>query len=410
MGRRTLSKWISMLFLLVLILPASQALADDHAKDKAWKILLGSIERVSTLDLLNVLIGDSAEQDVPPAMLAHMFYIQRHFDLAAFYFSVDYDLNPENVESLANLAGILVEMNAFDPDRYPTAFVDWALQSARLAADLRPDYAGIQNTRAFVTQLAADVPDFSDELLKEGWSAAKAATEMAPDRAAYWLNLARILDRLDQKEAANQALLTAHAADPDSRAYYMTAEGLGRTPIAPPPATGAQCTVNFKCAEICPKSIIGQINFVSCKLENDTQQKNCKAGKPFATAYNCEEEFPVFGALPGLSSVVSICVPGLCIHIRIKNGNEADVRIEAGPNFGPIKILAGTDGHFSNKNGFSVDRFSTSAKFSLYNRSRAGNLAGKHAEINPLEIKVSDTHGEGQKLSGSAMGHNLIEF
>jgi len=409
---------ITIIFSVSLI---DHAKAGETAKDDAWKTLLGSIEEVSTADLLKVLIGDNGASDVPPAMLAHLLYIKQHFDLAAFYFKIDYDLNPQNVESLSNLAGILVELNAEDSKKYPQSFLDWAVAAATKASLLSPDNPSIQNTLSFVLQTAAEHelnnrPDIAQELLNRADKASRKATKSDPNSPVYWTNLARVWHLKGNAQSANYSLNRAFQADPKSLAVLFTAASLGvklddkKTESYPETPTGAQCAIDFKCAEICPKSIIGQVNFVACMLENDNQKNNCTAGKPYATAYNCEEEFPVFGAVPGLSSVVSICLPGICAHIRIKNADEIDVRIEAGPNLGPFKTIIGADGHFSNKNGFSYDRLTSEIKVSLFNRSAAGNLSGKISEINPLEIKISKSEGKEQKINATAMGHSLIEF
>jgi tetratricopeptide (TPR) repeat protein len=409
--------FFSVLTGLVLLLNPLSAYGAQSPRDEGWKLLLSAIEDIQPIDLLQLLVADKAENDPPPAMLAHMMYASGRFDIAAFYFSVDFDLNPDNVESLANLSGILVELNTADPEKFPDVFLEWAEETARQAVALRPDNADVGRNLSFVLQAVAQNSAQKRALLDEALGLANAAVDFDPDALENWTNLARVQYLRDQQEKVDAALSMARKADPSDPGYALTAVALNRIPVPyegdtePGGLSKPQlCTVNFQCSKICPKSIIGQVNFVSCMLENDTQQKNCQAGKPFATAYNCEEEFPVFGAVPGLSNVASICVPGFCFHFRLKGNGDVDIRIEAGPNFGPIKPVIGGEIKYTNKNGFSVTKVTNGMKFSLYNRSAAGNLAGRKAEINPLEIKISTTDNKPVTLDGSIMGKVLIKY
>jgi tetratricopeptide (TPR) repeat protein len=415
----------SMVTVLVFIagpVPTPPAQAAETPRAEAWRLLTASIDDVATLDLLGVLLGDGVTDDVPPAMLAHLMYLSGRFDIAAFYFSVDADLNPDNVESLSNLSGILVELNAADPVKFPDIFLSWAEETARRALQLRPEDTGLQSNLSFVLRAVAQRRGYNSdeqnaEILAEALQLARHAADFDPGKVENWTNLARVQYLRDKQNEVDEALRNARQADPNSPVYGLTARALGRVPVPsreiPVPGGASkpqQCSVDFKCSEICPKSIIGQVNLVSCMLENDTQLNNCKAGKPYATAYNCEEEFPVFGAVPGLSNVASVCAPGICFHFRLKGNGDVDIRVEAGPNFGPIKAFVGGDFRYSNKSGISVTRLNNGMKISLYNRSPAGNLAGQTTEINPVEIKVSTVDGKPLTLDGSVMGKGLIKF
>ncbi len=400
-----------------LVGPSVAADNRTDAEKEAYAALLASITMVEPVDLLKLLVADRPENDPPPAMLAHLMYLNGNFNVAAFYFKIDYGQNPDNIESLSNLAGIMVELHANDPDRFPASSLDWALELARKAAEIAPENAGAQNTLAFVARANAvrelDArPDLAETLLQESANAAGRATGIEPERAIFWTNLARAEYLKNNPDAAGEALRRAKQAEPDSPTVFLTAQAIDQ-PVPEDDGTsqvGKQCNVDFKCEEICPKSIIGQVNFVSCKLENATQQSNCKAGKPYATAFNCEEEFPVFGATPGLSNKASICIPGVCFHISLKGNGDVDIRVEGGPSLGPIKAVFGADVHYSNNSGFSVDRFGGGVKFSLFNKSAAGDLSGKISEINPVEVKISSFDGKPATLKATAMGHGLIEF
>ena len=406
-----------LIFSLIFSLSPPDVQAAESARAEAWGKLLASFTDIKTIDLLSAIVGDKPENDIPPALLAHAAFLAGRPDIAAFYFSVDTDINPGNIESMSNLAGVLVELNAADPTRFPPVMLDWAEELARAALQQRPDDAGLKNNLSVVLRAKFESGAYPGSSTDEALELSKAASDFDPNSDIYWTNLARLHALRKESEEVDRALEMARQANPGGAGYRLTAVALNRVPVPYVPDAGRnggqseplQCNVDFKCEEICPKSIIGQVNFVSCKLENETQQNICLAGKPYATAYNCEEEFPVFGAVPGLSNVASVCLPGICLHFKLKGNGDVDIRFEAGRNIGPVKPIIQGDARYSRKNGFSVIRYSAGVKISLYNKSEAGNLSGKIAEINPIEVKASGSGGT-EKLEASVMGKVLINF
>ena len=66
-------------------------------------------------------------------------------------------------------------------------------------------------------------------------------------------------------------------------------------------ANGKMCEVNYACDAKCPKSIIGQIDLVTCKIAESSAQSSCSEGKPYARFFDCSAKLPRFGILsPGL--------------------------------------------------------------------------------------------------------------
>ncbi len=407
--------------LLLLIQSAQPLAAQSQPEERVRQIILQALAPYKEKDLLSLLsVGGGTE--MPPAMLAHLFYLKRHFDKAAFFFMVDIERRPSNAASYSNLAGLLVELNAADPKTYPDELLEWADFLSHVAVLMEPDEPDHKNTRSFVLMAMAEKA--TDRLKKiqlenESMNQALQAVLSAPDRAEYWATMARIADRVGAKKEADMALQHVRKAEPDGPAYYVTALRLGRVPAAPPDdlgrssengKNGPQCNVDFKCNEICPPSIIGRINYVTCMMENETQQANCEAGKEYATAYDCTEEFPTLFAIPGLSSIASFCIPGFCVHVRLTNRNRIDVRMEGTFAAGPLAAYLGADAHFDNKNGYSVDRFTKGIKVNLVNRSLMNQVINRTTGASIAELKYGSIADRPARLQGVSLNHAIISF
>jgi hypothetical protein len=161
------------------------------------------------------------------------------------------------------------------------------------------------------------------------------------------------------------ALLTAVGNLPASQGSYQS-------------NIGPTCNVNFRCQEICPKSIIGGIQSVTCEIENSSAQMACQEGKPYPTSYDCSEDFPEYGIMiPGLNAGFSIGVPGFSAHVKVNGDGSVDVRVEAGPSIGPVTPYVRGDGHWSPSGGASFDNFGGGVRVNVLpgGGGAAGDLA-----------------------------------
>jgi hypothetical protein len=171
-----------------------------------------------------------------------------------------------------------------------------------------------------------------------------------------------------------------------------------------------ECNVNFRCQEICPRSIIGGINSVTCEMENSSAQLACMAGEPYPTSYRCEEEIPEYGILiPGLNAGFSIAFPGFSAHVVVQGDGRVDVRVEVGANAGPLTGFLRGDGHFSPTNGASFDNLGGGVRVNLLPSSPAAD-ATRAFDQPPIHIEAETLDGNPVKIDGEVYNAAVISF
>lgn len=310
---------------------------------------------------------DSLPPGVTADTIGHLMYMRRHWDKAAWFFGTDALADPTDPASLNNAAAMLAEVHADAAGTLPDSLLLAAHDAARAATELDPQNAAAWNN---LGRIALDLGRAA-----EAAEAARRATDLAPDEPLYWSNLARALEAAGDSAAAAEALARARALDPNGIPYLSARATL--PPGGPyASALNRMCNVDFRCQEICPKSIIGGINSVTCEIANTGAQADCMEGKPYPTAFDCSEDLPDYGILiPGLNSGFSACVPGFCVHAVVDGEGNVDARVEAGISAGPITGYVTADGHYSPENGFSYDNVGGGVRWSLVNGSTAASVA-----------------------------------
>lgn len=412
---------VALLALGLAVAGGSVGAQDLNARFEAEKtaktrLVMAAMPEGQAMDLLGAIIGTGAQDNLAPALLAQTLFAKGHYVDAAFLFLADFDLE-DRTESLNNFAAAVAEVAAQAPDVFGADMLEWAGVAAELAIMRDPSNAAYQNTLSRVRLIRAG-PGADGPMLSAALDPARRAVELDPEEPIYWSNMARILMRMGDDAGAAEALERARQAGPDTPGYWVAALAMGQNP-EPPASSGADggadagaraCNVNFRCEEICPKSIIGQIEFVSCKLEEDTQLGNCKAGKPFATAYNCNEQFPVFGVqLPGLNSGFSVCVPGFCVHVKTNSEGGFDVQVQADYRVGPFEAGVKSEGKYTPSNGFSFTKFAGGVRYNFVNKNAVGREATRW-NLSPVSVKGEvDSDGK-TTLSGDAYGGGVIVF
>ncbi|WP_139828305.1 type IV pilus biogenesis/stability protein PilW [Maritimibacter sp. HL-12] len=324
--------------------------------------------------------------------LGHLLYARRHFDKAAWFFGTDAAGDPADPASLNNFAAMLVELHRNDPEAYPVAWVDVARMAAQEASRINPQEAAFRNTLGLAALALGDTTAATKDLLL--------ATAFAPGEPLYFANLARALAAAGIPKAAAEALAVAHDLEPNGLPVL--------TAVAQLPAIGApyreklarSCDVDFRCQEICPKSIIGGLMSVTCEMENASAQMACQAGDPYPTGYDCAEDFPDYGIMiPGLNAGFSFGVPGFSAHVKVNGDGSMDVRVEAGPSLGPVTPYLTADGHFSPDGGASFDNFGGGVRLGLTTGgSAAGELASGLGHP-PAHIEI-EQKGDGPATMG----------
>ena len=219
----------------------------------------------------------------------------------------------------------------------------------------------------------------------------------------------RALEAAGDSAGAAQALARARSLEPNGLAYLAAR---GTLPAGPhyAEALARTCTVDFRCQATCPKSIIGQINLVTCEIANSSAQMACAAGEPYATSFSCAEELPEYGILiPGLNAGFSVAGPGFSFHAVVDGEGNVDVRVEAGVNVGPVGGYVRADGHFTPDGGASFDNFGGGARLSLGGSSAAANTASALGHP-PAHIEVETVGGQPAQLNLETYNAGLISY
>ena len=332
----------------------------------------------------------------------HLLYTRRHFDKAAWFFGADAQADPDDPASLNNFAALVTELH--QAGEVPADWLDTARLAARTATELAPDRAAFFNTLANAERAAGDAA--------AAVTAATRATDLAPDEPLFWTNLARAREAAGDTEGAGAALARAHALAPNGMALLTAVGGMPAAQGAYQSRVGPTCNVNFRCQEICPKSIIGGIQSVTCEIENSSAQLACQEGKPYPTAYDCSEDFPDYGIMiPGLNAGFSIGVPGFSAHVKVNGDGSVDVRVEAGPSIGPVTPYVRGDGHWSPSGGASFDNFGGGVRVNVLpgGGGRAGDLASGLGHP-PAHIELEQVGDTPASLNLEAYNAGVLSF
>jgi tetratricopeptide (TPR) repeat protein len=309
-----------------------------------------------------------APEGMTAATIGHLLYARRHFDRAAWFYGLRAMDEPADAAALSNFSVLAVQTHADAPERHPTDWLTAALLAGREAVALAPEAAAAHNALG----LAARRLGQHDEAV----AAHRRATEIAPEEPLYWTNLARALEAAGDTSAAAQALARAHALEPNGAALLTARADLPGLSQPYLETIGPQCEVDFRCQEICPRSIIGGIMSVTCEMANASAQMACLDGQPYPRSYHCAEEFPEYGILiPGLNSGFSIAFPGFSAHVLVDGQGNVDVRVEVGRNIGPLGAYLRADGRFSPDGGASFSNVGGGGRLSILPSSPSGQLA-----------------------------------
>lgn len=373
---------------------------------------VGEVDVTAVLDTLALRLqpGDledfqSALIDNPPDALGHLMYFRRHIAPAAWFFGTEVARDGSDAAAMNNFAAMLYELYAIEPGSADPTWLPVALAAARNAALLNPDSAPVMNTLGNLARAAGEAA--------EAIEAGERATELSPTEALYWTNLARSYETGDDIVGAARALARAHAIDPNGPAVRFTSAALPAVAAPYSEQLANQCNVDFRCQEICPRSIIGGLMSVTCEMENMSAQMACREGRPYPTSYNCQEDFPEYGILiPGLNSGFSVSLPGFSMHVLVDGNGDVRVRVEGGISRGRVGVYAGADGTWSPTNGASFDEFRGGVRVNILPTSMGGGGAVDEAAgawgHPPAHIELESNSSGQTTLGAEAYNAGLI--
>lgn len=378
-----------------LLMMPTNAFADDVASEAIASGLL-QIEGVlkdGAPEAFRAAIAGGENETA--AALGHVFFARRHFDAAGWMFGTQAIADEAHAAALSNYAAMAAELHADNPEVFGSDFLMSGLLAARSAVGINPDNPAFQNN---LSRLALDASRAAGaNAVDEAIAAARAAVANKSENVLFLTNLARALEASGESAEAARIMAMAHALAPAHPAFLAASNTMaGNAGYAA--ASGAverpYCDVNFRCQEICPKSIIGGLMSVTCEMENSSAQMACAAGQPYPKSYDCREDLPEYGILiPGLNSGFSLAVPGFSVHVVVNGEGAVDVRVEAGVSVGPVGGYVRGDGHYSPSNGFSTDNLGGGVRVNLVNGGPAGDLASGLGHP-PVHIEAESLNGE----------------
>jgi len=343
------------------------------------------------------------------ALFGQLFYARRHFARAAWFFAEAARANPNDASAFNNFGVMLDETYLNDPEARPSSWVRTALEAVRRADALRPNDPAIENNigRGGYDLWRADA-DAAD--LEAAAAALAAAVTAEDDNVVFHTNEALVLDAAGDSAGAAAALDRAHALNAGHPSLAVAANNVSpATSDAYAGAARNYCSVDYHCGERCPPSIIGQINRVTCEMENSSAQMACGAGQPYARDYDCSEEIPEFGILiPGLNAGFTISSPWGSISAVVDGEGNVEWRVEGGPNLGAINPYIRFDGTYQPDGGWSLSDTRAGMKVNLFNTNETGQLLGEWG-YQPVYIQTEgSTADESLEVSVGAYGNATI--
>lgn len=249
-----------------------------------------------------------------------------------------------------------------------------AVESLRKAVELAPERSVLRSNLGYAL-FAAWEATREAALEAEAEAELREAIELDPGNATAMAHLARLL--LERGEIEEGVRLLERAR----RANQLNGVVVTMLASMPPPARQAyesqprECGVDYCCAERCPRSIIGQIERVSCEMEQSSAQMACEAGEPYAESYDCAAEMPQWGFLiPGLQSGVTIPTPWGRYDIIVQGDGRVDYRFKPSASLGGVGFSLEGQGSWSPEGGFSSVDFAGGVSVNVLHGGAASQM------------------------------------
>ncbi len=358
---------LAVCFVIVAPLTAAADVADLVGKTRT------EIEARLTPDVLGVLrqIGGPDRTAAELETLGHAVALNRQFDQAAWLYVAAVEREPASPASVSSLGVLIAEGVTLDAGGKPDeALLAAIVELQREARRLDGKSAAIaSNLGGALTALGAKRLDRA--MIEEGAFLIHEAVQANPQNVIYYVRLAEALKLMEETSAAKKFLEAAfHLNSAHPTLVMARAPGGGLADVPLEITQGAMCQVNFDCDNKCPKSIIGQIDLVSCKIDESTAQSSCQQGKPYARFFDCAAKLPKFGILiPGLDPGFSILTPWGSFDAVMQGDGSVDFQFKVlSPGLGPAQAALQTQGSWEPSRGDLALNFEASVQYNLFNR------------------------------------------
>lgn len=260
--------------------------------------------------------------------LGHAFALNGRFEEATWLYAKAVEANPQSAPALTSL-GVMLSQGVVPGHGKPLS-----QQERQQIVDLQKEARNIDQQSPAIannlgTAMAALGQMTSDKaMIEEGAFLMLGAVQANPQNVLYYVRLAEALRAIGEESAAKKFLEAAfmlNSGHPSLRFARGPGGQLDGFPYSP--SEPNVCAVNYACEQKCPKSIIGQIDFVTCKIAESSAQSSCQAGEPFARFFDCSAKLPKFGILiPGLDPGLSIVTPWGSLDFVVQGDGTIDFK------------------------------------------------------------------------------------
>ena len=330
--------------------------------------------------------------------------LNREPALAAWFYANDLASHPGDPNTQNQLGMLLHELYGIDGDR---ALLDEAITLLEESAGVETTRPEPANNLAYALLERYEL-DGDEEDLQTAIDMLVFALDLAPEEAIYHARLAQVQMAMGDDQTAMMSLAAAQRRDPiNIVAFDVGAQASGSAAYTA--IDRSYCDAIDYCSN-CPKSIIGQINFVTCKMVEADAVAACKAGLPYAPSYDCSAELPTFGILiPGLNSGFSILTPFGSLDMVVDGGGNVKWQLQfkvPGGRIGPSFNVKGT---WDPESGLVVTSLGPEVTIALHGRGKTKELMEaieKH--IGAVGVSIKSTKDLETGESGTTVGIKAV--
>ncbi|MFN4140951.1 tetratricopeptide repeat protein [Aestuariivirga sp.] len=302
--------------------------------------------------------------------LAHGLTLSRHFSMAAWLYASSIERDPTSAASWSSLGVLLAEGASLERGAKPDEqLLESIVELQREARRLNPSSPPIANNLGgALTALGRHREDRAK--IEEGAFLIYEATQGNPRSSIYYVRLAEALKLIGETSAAQKFLEAAfqlNSAHPTLVTSRASGGLLSDLPLVI--SEPALCEVNFDCDNKCPKSIIGQIDLVTCKMSEASAQSGCREGKAFPRFFDCSAKIPKFGILiPGLDPGLSILTPWGSLDFVVQGDGRVDFKVKInGEGVDPVQPSFQTQGSWQPSRGTVALDHEAGVQVNLFN-------------------------------------------
>lgn len=387
------------LFLSILVAPHAWA---QSAGDIAQRVRahvetqLGDTVKSALRDL-----DDGTRSGEQLASLAHGLALNRQFQMAGWLYAAAVNRDPSLASAWSSL-GVLMDEGIVKPDvpgfeNIRADIVDVQREARRLDGQ-NPSIAANLGNALF--QLGKQRNDMT--LVDEGARLLLEAVTANPRDPKAYVHLASALFFMGETSAARkfwEAAYHLNSAHPTLVKARAPGGNLAGAEFVP--ENTKFCDLSFNCEASCPKSIIGQVDFVTCKISEDMARSNCGAGKPYAQAFDCSAKIPRFGILlPGLDPGFSIVTPWGSFDAVMQGNGRIDFQLKfLGPASSAVQPALRTEGSWEPHNGTLSADFGVEAQYNLFSR-----VSPVMEQANAYDIGLNAVVGSSSAADGVKIG------